>query len=254
MSLAKFKRNDERPLVWAHRGAVAYYPENTLMAFEKALQLGADGIELDVHLSKDGKIVVIHDEILQRVSDGTGLVRDLTLEELKALDFSKTRPEAGRFSIPTLEEVFELVRPAGKTVNIEFKSGIVFYPFLELKVVKLTEQMGMKDQVLYSSFNPLSLLKIRKMDPEAYLGLLHASCLSSSIQYSVKHKINALHVSLGNIISTGFFEEAAEAGIDINPWTINDREQIRKSIDLKVNAMITDYPDKVLDCCYESGI
>lgn len=117
--------------VWAHRGASAYAPENTLEAFRLGAEQGADGVELDVQLSKDGQLVVIHDETIDRVSDGHGYVRDYTLEELKKFVFNKTHPEYADARIPTLGEVYDLLKPLGLEINVEIKTGIYFTPVLK---------------------------------------------------------------------------------------------------------------------------
>ena len=111
--------------IWAHRGASGYAPENTLESFELAIEQKADGIELDVQMTKDGELVVIHDETIDRTGNGTGRVQDHTLKELKALNFNKTHPEYASAKIPTLREVYELVKPSGITVNVEMKTGAV---------------------------------------------------------------------------------------------------------------------------------
>ena len=103
--------------VWAHRGASAYAPENTLEAFRLAAEMGADGVELDVQLSRDGELVVAHDETIDRVSNGTGYIKDYTLAQLKKLSFNRLFPDFKDARIPTLKEVYELLKPAGLTVN-----------------------------------------------------------------------------------------------------------------------------------------
>ena len=100
-----------KTLIWAHRGASQYAPENTLISFEKAVEMGADGVELDVQLTSDGTVVVAHDESLERVSDGTGYIKDHTFAELRRLNFNRVHPEYERAQIPTLEEVYDLLKP-----------------------------------------------------------------------------------------------------------------------------------------------
>ena len=113
--------------VWAHRGASAYAPENTLEAFQLAVEQKADGVELDVQMTKDGKLVVIHDETIDRTSGGHGRVMDYTLAELKEMKFNRTHPEYADAAIPTLAEVYELLKPVGLEINVEIKTGIIFY-------------------------------------------------------------------------------------------------------------------------------
>ena len=121
----------KKTLVWAHRGASAYAPENTLEAFQKAVDLKADGIELDVQMTKDGTLVVIHDEMVDRVSGASGWVKDYTYEKLKKIDVNLRFAQYGPQYIPTLEEVCELIRPTGLTINVELKTGVIFYPEIE---------------------------------------------------------------------------------------------------------------------------
>ena len=128
----------ERTLVWGHRGASGYAPENTMAAFEKAVEMGADGIELDVQLTKDGELVVIHDETIDRVSDGSGWVKDFTYAKLIKHNFNRTHPEYEHAQIPTLEEVYALIKPTDLTINVEIKTGVVFYPEIEERVLDLT--------------------------------------------------------------------------------------------------------------------
>ena len=123
--------------VWAHRGASGYAPENTLEAFELAAKQKADGVELDVQLSKDGELVVIHDEIIDRVTDGKGKVKDYTVRELKSFKANQTHPEYANSVIPTLAEVYDLLKPTGLEINVELKTGIYFYPDIAKKLLKL---------------------------------------------------------------------------------------------------------------------
>ena len=150
----------ERTLVWGHRGASGYAPENTMTAFEKAVELGADGIELDVQLTKDGELVVIHDETIDRVSGGSGWVKDFTYAKLIKHNFNRTHPEYEHAQIPTLEEVYALIKPTDLTINVEIKTGVVFYPEIEERVLDLTERMGLTERVIFSSFNHYSIQKV----------------------------------------------------------------------------------------------
>lgn len=112
--------------VWAHRGASAYAPENTLEAFKLAVDIGSDGIELDVQLSKDGELVVIHDEEIDRTSNGKGFVKDYTLKELKKFNFNHSNSKYHKVNIPTLKEVFELLKSTEMDINVELKTGVFF--------------------------------------------------------------------------------------------------------------------------------
>jgi glycerophosphoryl diester phosphodiesterase len=233
--------------VWAHRGASGYAPENTLVSFQKAIDQGADGIELDVHLSKDGELVVIHDEWLDRTSDGTGWVKDHTLEELRRYNYNKGFPEVENADIPTLREVYELMRPTGLTIDVELKTGIVFYPGIEEKVIALTAEMGLEDRVLYSSFNHYTCVKLHECRPEAYVGFLYMDGPIDVAPYAAKHGADALHPALYNLQYPNYMADAAANHLDVNPWTVNEAEHITLCCQMGVNAIITNYPDRCLE-------
>ncbi len=249
MIFNSFKRTEERPLIWAHRGASGYAPENTLEAFKLAADMGADGVELDVQLTKDDEIVVIHDETIDRTSEGHGWVKDFTLAELRKYNYNKTHPEYAHADIPTLRQVYELLKPTGLTINVELKTGIYFYPELERRVLELTREMGMEDKVLYSSFNHYSCVKIHELQPEAYVGFLYADGPIDCPLYVKSHGGNALHPALYNIQYEGYLQQAAECALDINSWTINEEEHIKMAIKAHINAIITNYPDRAMKLC-----
>lgn len=160
--------------IWAHRGCSQCYPENTITAFEKAMEIpGLAGIELDIQLTRDGEMVVIHDERVERTTDGIGFVRDFTLSELKTLHIrtGKTEPEY----IPTMKEVLELTKPQlqkGMRINIELKNSVYYYEGMEEKIVKMVHDYGVQDSIVYSSFYHNSLMKVHELDPKAEVGTL----------------------------------------------------------------------------------
>ena len=171
--------------IWAHRGCSQRYPENTLTSFEKAMIVpGVTGIELDIQLTKDGELVVIHDEKVDRTTDGIGFVRDFSLKELKTLHI-RTGYETAEH-IPTMREVLDLLRPAmlreenPLCLNIELKNGVYQYKDIEEKIVSLVAEYGVMDTVVFSSFYPHSLMKIRELAPLAEIGVLNtwlSNCL-----------------------------------------------------------------------------
>ena len=232
-----------KPLVWAHRGASGYEPENTLAAFQKAVDLGADGVELDIQLTKDDQIVVIHDETIDRTSDGKGWVKDYTLEELRAFNYNRTKPEYKHADIPTMREVFELLKPTGLFINIEIKTGVVFYEKIEEKILALTKEMGMEDRVCYSSFNHYTVTRIHELKPDAEVGFLYADGPIDMPSYGVKHGVNALHPALYNLQYDGFVKECKEKGLKLNVWTVNERPYMEMCCQYGVDAIITNYPD-----------
>ena len=238
---------DKKPVkIWAHRGAIGYAPENTLEAFEAAVRLGADGIELDIHESKDQEIVVIHDERLDRTSSGKGWVKDYTLEELRQFDYSRGT-EFGKdrqYTIPTMREVFELIKPTDLTINIELKTNVFHYRGIERKILKMAEEYGMSDRVWYSSFNHLSIEKIHLLDPEAKVGFLYANAFTGMPAFAGKLGMDALHPAFFNLFSPRFMDDCREKGILVNIWTIDSEAQMLACMEAGVHAIITNYPDK----------
>lgn len=160
--------------IWAHRGCSQRYPENTLLAFEKAIGLkNLTGIELDIQLTKDKVPVVIHDERVERTTEGLGFVREYTLNELKKLHiYADTNPSQ---QIPTIEEVFDLIEPrlkAGMKLNIELKNSVYPYPGMEEKILEIVYKRGIQKAVVYSSFYAKSLEKLKRLDKNAEIGIL----------------------------------------------------------------------------------
>lgn len=174
--------------IWAHRGCSQRYPENTLLAFEKAAGIrNLTGIELDIQLTRDGEMVVIHDERVDRTTEGLGYVRDYTLAQIRKLHIYADEHPAQQ--IPTIEEVFDLLEPRlknqmggaheaetgecpGLRLNIELKNSIVAYEGMEEKITALAQRRGLQDAIVFSSFYARSLEKIRKLAPDAELGIL----------------------------------------------------------------------------------
>ncbi len=234
----------EKTLVWAHRGASGYAPENTMEAFRMAEEMGADGIELDVQMTKDGELVIIHDETINRVCDGKGWVKDFTLAQLRKYNFNKTHPEYLRCEIPTLEEVYAWIKTTNLTVNVEIKTGVVFYPEIEDRVLELTKRMGLSDRVIYSSFNHYTVQKIKELDPAAETGMLYADGIVSPISYGAYVVgADALHPALYNLQYENFIEDCKKAHMKLHVWTVNEEQHMRMLCENRVEAMITNYPD-----------
>jgi len=236
-------------LIHAHRGASAYFPENTLTAFSKAIEQGADCIELDVHLSKDNQIVVAHDERLERVSNGTGYINDHTLEELKQLDFSKVKPERAETksapqTIPLLSEVLTLVKPTRLTMNIELKTTERLYPQLPETLVALAGEFSMSDRIIYSSFNHYSLAQIKNIAPNAKIGLLYNMGMVDPWVYANYVKADAIHPFYYVIASLPeTVQRCHEKGVKVNVWTVDDPQSIKLMLKCGVDGIITNKPD-----------
>ena len=229
-------------IIYGHRGASAHAPENTLEAFALSMEMGADGFELDVHMSKDGELVVIHDETVDRTTDGTGFVRNLTLQQLKELDASASTEDFKNCRIPTLREVFTLVQDTHHIVNVEIKTDECDYPGIEEKCLALAKEMGVEERVIYSSFNHHTLIKMRQLKPDVKLGMLFGDIMVKPWEYANQLNVEYLHPMKMNIYVPDFAKDATEAGYGINMWTINDEETINYCLEQGV-GIITNYPD-----------
>lgn len=215
--------------VYAHRGYSAKYPENTLQAFEAALPY-ADGIELDVQLSKDGRLVVIHDETVDRTTDGSGYVKDMTLRQLRAL-----RSEGER--IPTLEEVLALVTSHDVTVNVELKTDQFAYAGIESLAWLATEEFGLEDRVVFSSFNPDTLVRLREVAPEARIAVLTGDGHPDLVEFVEHVQAEAVHAQPA-FIGTRAWQTLCERGIRTRLYTINDPSELPDT--MHVDAVMTD--------------
>jgi len=235
-----------KTLIWAHRGASGYAPENTMEAFRMANKQCSDGIELDIHLTKDGHLVVAHDETIDRCSNGKGRIIDKTLEELLTYDFSNHLPHYKNSKIPTLKEVLCFVRDTKMTVNIEIKSGIVIYEGIEEKAVSLVSKFGMQGRVMYSSFNHHSLMLIKKLDSTLPIGLLYSEAMVDPHIYATHLKADAIHPYYPTLMVPNTISSCKSSGIAINPWTVNEPEHMGWMFKEEVNAIITNYPDVAL--------
>ncbi|NOZ27924.1 MAG: glycerophosphodiester phosphodiesterase [Chloroflexi bacterium] len=239
----------ERPLVFAHRGAKAVAPENTIPAFLKAAEMGADGVELDVQFSSDGALVVIHNMTLDETTDGHGRVTSHTLEELKRLDAgSWFAPEFAGTRLCTLEEALDAIGDR-LLVNIEMKSFSMGNDGMAEEVARIIQQRDLYDQVLVSSFNPFTLRRLKKVDPRIETGLLYAPGLPVYLSRAWLRpwaRPDALHPEYV-MVDEAYMQWARRKGYPVNVWTVNEPDDMRRMIDLGVNIIITDYPDRLLE-------
>ena len=232
--------------IYAHRGAsgwdTKYAPENTMPAFEKAIEMGADGIELDVQLTKDGVIVICHDERIDRTSDGIGWLKDYTLKELREFSFSKTHPEYGDIKIPTLREFLEFMAPTGRGLNIELKTGVIYYDGLEEKTAAMVKKFDMEDRVIYSSFNHYSLKLLKQIVPDARIGLLMGENFVDVPKYTAMMQAEAVHPYFKHI-DKAYIENCHTHGLKVNTWTIDPLVELKRFCEYGVDIIITDCPD-----------
>jgi glycerophosphoryl diester phosphodiesterase len=249
------------PLVIAHQGGDGLWPGNTLYAFEQSAALGVDVLEMDLHITQDGVLVINHDETVDRTTDGTGNIEDMTLAEIKALDagYDWSNDDGQTFpyrdtgiTIPTLEEIFEAFPTYPMTIEIKKTAGSMAVPFCDT-----IRSYGMQDKILVASFHDERMQEFRQVCPEvatssarqettvfvllskAFLGRFYSPPFFS---------LQVPEESSGITVMTAQFVRAAhERGLHVEPWTIDDPDQMQSYIEWGVDGIITDRPDLMLE-------
>lgn len=238
---------------FAHRGAAGHRPENTMSSFVHALELGATGIETDVQMSKDGRLVLIHDETLHRTAGTPEWVKDLTFEDIRSREAGSWFHEDYRGEkIPALEELLELVQGTGTIVNLELKNGGVPYPDLERKVIEAVRHYGLSERVIISSFNHYSLVDCKKLAPEIRTGILYMEGLYEPWEYAKSIGADALH-AFQYAVRPEFVAGATAAGVAYHPFTVNEKHEMEALIRAGVAGIITDYPDRLAELLSAGG-
>lgn len=236
-----------KKLVIAHRGASFYHPENTLAAFELAYQQGADGIETDVHLSKDGIAMLIHDAKINRVTNGTGFVNQLTCQELKTYDMGSwfnTQYHSERMI--TLTEFLQWAQDKNLVLNLELKTVDMDYPLIEEIVYQEVIKYDMLNQVVFSSFNSQTLEKLKKIDPDTKVAILASRHKLTLLQMSQQLHFNGVHLK-HNYIDRVITKKHHRAGIYVAVYTVNDPNQMRRCFQANCDMIITDRPDLAIE-------
>lgn len=232
-----------RPHVKGHRGAMAYAPENTMPSFELAHEMGADEIELDVQRSKDGQLVVIHDQAVERTTDGRGHVWELTFQELRALDAGS--PFDARFRgarIPTLEEVLSWAR--GKVaVAVEIKNCPYFYDGIEEQVLDCIVRAGMHQGVMVTSFDHPSLGRIKEMSLGLATGILFSCRPANAVELARQTGADAI-LPHWTFVTRDMVDHAHREGLGVNPWAVNCDEAVAQMIERKVDTLTSNFPDR----------
>ena len=265
-----YYKNVSTPLVIAHQGGDGVWPGDTMYAFEKAVEIGVDVLEMDAHITKDGQIVLMHDEEVQRTTDGTGLIDDLTLAELKRLDAAydwssdggKTFPYRGQgIQVPTLDELFQKFPQMRYVIEIKLTENPTDGPLCDL-----IRRYNMQDKVMIASFHDVAMQNFRQTCPEVatsasrtevrnfvLLGKVFLSAFMApqyqSIQppYDPKESLNI------PIMTERFVREAHAKNIRVEPWTVNDPKLMRQYIEWGVDGIITDRPDVMIEVLEEIG-
>lgn len=241
------------PKILAHRGANHYAPQNTMPAFLKAIELGADGVENDVHLTKDGVLVICHNYDIDQTSNGTGFISDYTLKELKKFDFGSYFSEdfAGT-QIPTLDEFLDI---AGgfEIINIELKSPKQAGTDIIRKTIEAVKSFNLFDRLIISSFDDRLLVEAKEIDKNVKTGLLYEpssekieAILDDTVGFAKSIGADALHPFVG-YVDEDYIEEAHEAGLIVNPWTVNLEKACKKLSEWGCDGIITDTPDVVAE-------
>lgn len=233
----------------AHRGLSGFYPENTMLAFKKCLNLNIYGIELDVQKTKDNQLVVIHDEKVDRTFNGTGYIKDMTLKEIQALNSSfKNYKNNKDCKIPTLKEVLLLFKPTDFIINIELKNNKIKYKNLEEDVINLVKELKMERKVIISSFRMKSLNKLKAISPKVARSYLISE---KFYKYRLKNMIfyraiknNSTYISPNYLISDKkFINKCHRRDIQVLCYGVNTIEEYEKLLKLKIDGIFTDFPN-----------
>lgn len=230
---------------YAHRGASGYFPENTMVSFQKAIEMGCTGIETDVQVTKDGVLVLIHDEMVNRTTNGKGFVKDYTYSELSKLDAGAWMGvDFTGIKIPTAEELIYLALDKNIIINFEIKNGIVIYEDIEQKLIDLIYKHKMEDKVILSSFNHYSLAKCNEISKEINTGVLYMEGIYKPYNYAKTVGASAIHPHF-YAINEEVIKKTKKHRIDINVFTVDDEKKMKFFLDMKVQGIITNYPDKL---------
>jgi glycerophosphoryl diester phosphodiesterase len=236
------------PQILAHRGALLDAPENTVPAVVRALELGVDGIEIDVQVSRDDQLVVIHDERLDRTTNGTGLVAALTASELAQLDAGGWfDPRYQGVGVPMLRDVFDVVGGRCR-INVEVKDWGGTGDHAAGLLAGLLDDHEAHQHVIVSSFAWTVLRRLRAIDARIALGALHINPLSARQEHELLAsdlRVDAVHPS-GDAVTVHTMQWARQHGISVNAWTVNEVDAARRLHDLGVDAIITDDPRLLL--------
>ncbi|NLP51641.1 glycerophosphodiester phosphodiesterase [Bacillus sp. RO1] len=240
----------------AHRGASGHAPEHTITSYKMGEEMHGDYIEVDLQMTKDGQLIAMHDETLDRTTNGNGQVKDHTLEEIKNLDagswFNEKYPEKANpayvgLKVPTLEEVFQKF---GKNANyyIETKSPEV-YPGMEEALLELVNKYGVdKDKLLVQSFSPASLTKMNQIDPSVKLVQLMWYTSPAAISDAELQAVKKYAIGIGpnsSMIDQEYVQKAVKNGLEIHPYTVNEKEDMKELIEWGVTGIFTNFPDRL---------
>lgn len=236
----------KKPLLLAHRGFSGAYPENSPLAFRMAVEkTSVDGIESDVHITRDGKLVIFHDATLERTSNGAGYLKDHTYEELLALDIGGWKsPEFAGQHIWTFDQLLDFCRETGLLLNLELKNYEVFYEGLEQRVIDAVAARKMQDRVFVSSFNHISMQTFKTLCPEMETGLLYDKPYLDMEHYVARSNADNMHPRYMLLqYQPELMALYHGRGMRVHTWTVNDEENIRDMLHRGVDGIISNHPD-----------
>ncbi len=231
---------------FAHRGFSSKYPENTFLAFKEAIKLQCDGIELDIHKTKDNKIVVIHDEDIKRTFIGEGLVKDYTLDELKQFRCKKKGFEHNdECLIPTLEEVLALFKDNKVILNIELKTDIIQYKKIEKDTIDLVYKYNMEKRVILSSFNHESIKIVKTIDSSLPTAALYSKRIKNVVNYAKSIEADAINPTVW-LVSRKLVKKAHLQGLKVNVFTVNNTFILKWLSKIGVDGVFSDDTEKIM--------
>lgn len=242
-----------QPLIAAHRGGAALWPENSLAAFRGAIALGVDALEFDLHLTADDEVVVIHDATLDRTTTGRGPVRSIPLAQLRTLRLLDATGLATEESVPTLADVLDLARPTSMTLLPEIKLDIArrAYPEIERRVVEQLRARGLLGRASVQSFDDATLRRVRALEPAARTMLLvgrarmaaGGSSSADAVRWALD--VNAAEIGIDyRLVDATLVAAARAAGVRLAAWTVNADDDLRRMAALGVDLVMTDRPDR----------
>ncbi|PLS01689.1 glycerophosphodiester phosphodiesterase [Neobacillus cucumis] len=229
--------------IFAHRGYSASFAENTMGAFFEAEKAGADGLELDVQLTKDGEVVVIHDEKVDRTTTGSGFVKDFLFKEIRKLNANKKGLK--KEQIPSLKEVLEWLQTNNLICNIELKNGLLPYEGMEEKVVQLVRSYGLSNRIIISSFNHYSIVYSYRIAPEIETAPLFIESIYMPWVYAQSIRSKGIHPK-HSAMSDNIFTNTMDNGIAVRPYTVNKEADMHRLFNINCTAIITDDPVKAI--------
>lgn len=215
-------------------------------SYIEAERLGADGLEFDAQMTKDGELVVLHDERVDRTTNGKGWVKDFTLQELKSLSAGcRFSSQYNSAKIPTVKEVLAWAQGNNLRLNIELKTGMIKYPDLERRVIELVQAYGVQDRVILSSFNHYSMIKAHQIEPAIQTAILFMEGLFAPWKYARKLGVSALHC-YWPVAVPEMIEGSKREGIAIRPFTVNKKAKLTSLIQAGCSGIFTDFPEQAL--------